>query len=144
MRNYNTTYQKYIKARVKIPPSKIQRGNFYLLKSYKNVDGIKTNYKESEAPIIFVLYVSKRNDEIHAIKLSDVKLNDIKKLFTKLVSKESGEIVLEGQSKKIYESVLKKIPNVTNETYRTYKWSGIESIFILDTEEEKLHEKIKK
>ena len=95
----------------------------------------KIQYKEAEAPIIFVLFASKRKDEIHAIKISNTNPNLIRKLFKNLVDKETKDIELHGSSKQIYNSILKKVPSVTNETYRTYKWDGIKIIFELNIDD---------
>ena len=136
MKNYNQLYKQYENDRKKISSALIERGNFYLLKGYVNVEGRKIAYSEIEAPIIYVLFTSKPKDEIHAIKLTNTNPVQVKKLFKQLVNEDKNEIELKGSSKKIYNNSLKKLPNVTNQTYRTYKWSGIKSIYLVNMEEE--------
>ena len=92
MSNFNNRYKQYVESKNKISPYDIERGRFYLIKEYVNVDGQKIQYKEAEAPIIFVLFASKRKDEIHAIKISNTNPNLIRKLFKNLVDKETKDI----------------------------------------------------
>jgi hypothetical protein len=136
MKNYNIQYKKYEKNRKKISPNLIERGNFYLLKEYIDVEGNKNSYSENDAPIIFVLFASKAKNEIHAIKVTNMLPAKMKKLFENLINEDTNEIELQGSSKKIYNAFLKKVPTITNETYRTYKWDGIKRIIKLDMLEE--------
>jgi hypothetical protein len=136
MTKYAALYRKYIEGKSKITRYDIKKNKFYLLKQYINIDNKKINYSEAEAPILFVLFVSKKNDLVHAVKVNEVSPTSIKKLFSKFIDKDTHDLQFDNNAKKMYESYLKKIPTVTNETYRTYKWSGMVSVFDLSIDEE--------
>jgi hypothetical protein len=138
MKNHALQYKQYINDKKKISFLDVKRGNFYLIKEYINIHKERIKYTESEAPIIFALFVSKIKDELHAIKVSDISINKVKRLFENLYNDTSGEIEIKGSSKKIYNSKLSKTPTITNDTYRTYKLSGIKSIMKLDIDEDAL------
>ena len=45
------------------------------------MDGHKGKYNETTAPIIFTLYVSRALDVVHAIKVTNIRPDLIKKFF---------------------------------------------------------------
>jgi hypothetical protein len=124
MSNYNPIYRKFIDERKYIPASKMVRAKFYLIKEYEYVDGTKGRFTETTAPIIYTLFVSKSKDIVHAIKVSNVNPNLIKRFFGKFVNEDEERLEMRGGAKKFYSSVVSKVPIITNESYRTYKISG--------------------
>jgi hypothetical protein len=132
MSNFNPIYNKFIDDKNSIKPEQIAKGKFYVIKQYQYIDGDKTNYTDNTGPIIFTLYVSKAKDIVHAVKVSNINPNTVKKLFGKLVNSKTEIIQLKGGSKKVYENVISGIPKITNESYRTYKLSGIKKVVLLD------------
>ena len=131
MSNFNPIYRKYIDDRNIIKPEKMVRGKFYLIKEYVTVDGVKQKYAETTAPIIFVLFASLSKNIIHAVKISNINPNVVRKFFGKFVNEEKETIQLRGSSKQIYEKVISKVPAVTNDAYRTYNISGITKVIEL-------------
>ena len=109
MKNHALQYKKYINDKKKISFLDVKRGHFYLIKEYINIHKERIKYTESEAPIVFALFVSKIKDELHAIKVSDISINKVKRLFENLYNDTSGEIEIKGSSKKIYNSKLEMI-----------------------------------
>jgi hypothetical protein len=132
MNNFNPIYNKFIDDKNAIKPELMAKGKFYLIKQYAYVDGDKTNYSLNNGPIIFTLYVSKAKDIVHAVKVSNINPNTVKKMFGKLVNTKTDTIQLKGGSRKVYENVVSSIPKITNESYRTYKLSGIKKVLSLD------------
>lgn len=124
MSNYNPIYRKFIDERKYIPASKMVRAKFYLIKEYEYVDGTKGKFTETTAPIIYTLFVSKSKDIVHAVKVSNVNPNLIKRFFGKFVNEDEEKLEMRGGAKKFYSNVVSKIPIITNESYRTYKMSG--------------------
>lgn len=135
---YTAVYKKYIDDKTKISAKQMAKGKFYLIKEYRYVDGDVGNFNESTAPIVFVLYTSIAKDIIHCVKVSDINPQTVKKLFGKLYDENDRRIALAGGPQKIYEGVLKKMPSITNDTYRTYKISGIKKVIKIDIDEEKI------
>lgn len=127
----------------KVRSNSIKRGEFYLIKEYEYIDGKKGTYTDISAPIIFVLYSSIPKDIVHAVKISESNIRDIKKFFSKIFDTENEKIQIRGSSKKMYESVLQKMPKITNDSYRTYKLSGLGKIYKVNIDEEKLITKAK-
>jgi hypothetical protein len=138
MSNLNPIYRKYIDDEKYIKPQQIVRGKFYLIKEYEYADGTNQRFQESQAPIVFTLYVSKMKDIIHAVKVTDVKPNIVKKLFGKFVNDDTHLFEMKGNAKSIYKKVINTIPAITSNSYRTYKLSGIKKIMELDMELNKL------
>jgi hypothetical protein len=132
MLNYNPIYRKFIDERKFIQPLKMVRAKFYLIKEYEYVDGTKGRYGDTDAPIIYTLFVSKAKDIVHAVKVSNVNPNLIKRFFGKFVNEEEEVLQMKGGAKKFYSSVVSKVPIITNEAYRTYKISGFGKIIELD------------
>ena len=130
--NYNPIYRKSIDDKNAISANKMARGKFYLIKEYVYVDGIKGRFTETTAPIIFTLFVSQPKDIIHCVKVSNVNPNLIKKFFGKFVNEETELLEVEGSSKKLYQSIVKKVPIINDNAYRTYKLSGFGRILELD------------
>ena len=89
MVSFNKKYINIIEDKNLIQPEKMVRGKFYLIKEYQRVNGINDKYSEKTAPIIFVLFASKKKDIIHAVKLSNVNPNKIKKFFSKLLNEKT-------------------------------------------------------
>ena len=131
MGNFNPIYTKYIDDKNVVPPQKMVRGKFYLIKEYIYVSGEKQRYTETTAPIIFVLFVSKVKNIVHAVKVSDVNPNLIKKFFGKFVNEKTEKIQMRGSSKQIYEKVVSKVPVVTDNAYRTYVLDRITKVIEL-------------
>ena len=131
MSNFNPIYRKYIDDKNIIKPEKMVRGKFYLIKEYVTTDGIKKKYTETTAPIIFVLFSSLSKNIIHAVKISNINPNVVRKFFGKFVNEEKETIQMRGSSKQIYEKVISKVPAVTNDAYRTYNISGIKRVIEL-------------
>ena len=131
MSNFNPIYRKFIDERNVVKPAQISRGKFYLLKEYRYNDGMVGKFQETTAPIIFVLFVSKAKDILHAVKVSNVNPNAIKRFFGKFVNQETEKIQMRGGAKQIYEKVVSKAPIITNEAYRTYKLSGMTKVIEL-------------
>ena len=131
MSNFNPIYRKYIDDKNVVKPEKILRGKFYLIKEYVTIDGIKKKYTETTAPIIFVLFASLSKNIIHAVKISNINPNVVRKFFGKFVNEEKETIQMRGSAKQIYEKVISKVPAVTNDAYRTYNISGITKVIEL-------------
>lgn len=131
MANYNPIYRKFIDDRNFVVPEKMTRGKFYLVKEYLYIDGDKKSFTETNAPIIFTLFVSKAQDIIHCVKVSNVNPNVIKRFFGKFVNEETEKLQMRGGAKQIYQKVVSKIPVITNDSYRTYKISGLVKVIEL-------------
>lgn len=138
MLNYNPIYRKFIDDRNSITPARMVRAKFYLIKEYEYVDGTKGKYSETNAPIIYTLFVSKAKDVVHAVKVSNVNPNLIKKFFGKFVNEEEETLQMKGGAKKFYTTVVSKVPIITNDAYRTYKISGFGKVIELDMDVNKL------
>jgi hypothetical protein len=132
MINYNPIYRKFIDERNTIAPNRMVRAKFYLIKEYEYVDGTKGRYSETTAPIIYTLFVSKPKNIVHAVKVSNVSPNLIKKFFGRFVNEEEETLQMKGGAKKFYSTVVSKVPIITNEAYRTYKISGFGKIIELN------------
>lgn len=132
MSNYNPIYRKFIDSRNFISPLKMVRAKFYLIKEYEYVDGTKGRFTETTAPIIYTLFVSKAKDIVHAVKVSNVNPNLIKRFFGKFVNEDTEKLEMKGGAKKFYSSVVAKVPIITNESYRTYKISGFGKVIELN------------
>jgi hypothetical protein len=131
MSNYNPIYSQFIDDRNTITSDKMTRGKFYLIKEYIYADGRKERFTETTAPIIFVLYTSKAKDIIHAVKVSNVNPNAIKRFFGKFVNEKTEKLQMRGNAQQIYEKVVSKVPIITKEAYRTYNISGITKLIEL-------------
>lgn len=132
MSNYNPIYRKFIDERKYIAPERMVRAKFYLIKEYEYVDGTKGRFTETTAPIIYTLFVSKAKDVVHAVKVSNVNPNLIKRFFGKFVNEDTERLEMRGGAKKFYSSVVSKVPIITNDSYRTYKISGFGKVIELD------------
>ena len=131
MSNYNPIYRKFIDERKFIVPQKMVRAKFYLIKEYEYVDGTKGRFTETTAPIIYTLFVSKAKDIVHAVKVSNISPQLIKRFFGKFVNEDEEKLEMKGGAKKFYSSVVSKVPIITNEAYRTYKISGFGKVIEL-------------
>ena len=129
---YNPIYRKYIDDKNVVMPNQMVRAKFYIIKEYEYVDGNRGRYTEATAPIIFTLFVSRAKNIVHAVKVSDVRPDLIRKFFGKFVNEETEELELEGSSRKLYQSIVKKVPIINDNAYRTYKLSGFGRILELD------------
>ncbi len=134
MSNYNPIYRKFIDDRNTVTAEKMTRGRFYLIKEYIYVDGEKGRFTETTAPIIFTLFVSKAKDIIHAVKVSGVNPNVIKKFFGKFVNEDTERLQMRGNAKNIYEKIVSKVPVVTKDAYRTYKITGLKKVVELNVD----------
>jgi hypothetical protein len=131
MSNFNPIYRKFVDDRNNIAPNKMTRGKFYLIKEYEYVDGDKGRFTETTAPIVFTLFVSRAKDIIHCIKVSNVNPNLIKRFFGKFVNEETERLQMRGNAKQIYEKTISKMPGITNDSYRTYKITGLKKVIEL-------------
>jgi hypothetical protein len=131
MSKFNPIYRKFIDDRNYVTPKQMTRGRFYLIKDYEYVDGTKGKFTESNAPIIYTLFVSASKDIVHAVKVSNVNPTIIKRFFGKFVNEDTEMLEMKGGSMKFYESVVSKVPVVSNDSYRTYKLSGLTKIIEL-------------
>lgn len=138
MLKYNPIYRKFINEKKTILPAKMVRAKFYQIKQYEYIDGTKGVYSDSNAPIIYTLFVSKSKDIVHAIKVSNVRPSLIKKFFGRLVNEDTQKIEMRGGAKKFYKSAVVKVPIITEDAYRTYKLSGFGRVIELDMDVEKL------
>lgn len=143
MKQYNVQYRRFIEDKKITHPLKLTRAKFYLITEYIDVDGVDHRYNTLESPIIFALWVSKSKDIIHAVKVSDVRPDLVKRFFGKLVNEEEKEIEIKGPSKIIYEKYVSKNKFIKQNAYRTYKLSGIKKVFELDMDETKITPKNK-
>lgn len=132
MNNYNPIYRRFIDDKKFVSAEKMVRAKFYLIKEYEYVDGTKGRFTETTAPIIYTLFVSKSKDIVHAVKVSNVNPNLIKKFFGKFVNEDTETLQMKGGAKKFYSSVVAKIPIITNDSYRTYKISGFGKVIELN------------
>lgn len=139
-RNYIRQYQKWIEEYE--PGSGFKKGKFYLISEYIDVEGKKKKYSFYESPIIFVLFVADKKDQLHCLKITDINPNLLKKFFDKLIDVEKEKIIVSGGARQFYEKYLKKIPAVNDTIYRTYKLSGIKKYFDLDMNVTKLITKV--
>jgi hypothetical protein len=132
---YSKIYQRYVKSKARVSDAirTMERGNFYQLLEYDYVDveDSKT-WSSSTAPIIFVLYVSSKDDLVHAIKLSDINPLTVKRLFGKLVDEAEGELDLGKKASSAYENKIKNMKFFSKNFYRTYKLSGMRRLLSLD------------
>lgn len=131
MVNYNPIYRKFIDDKNHINPNKITKGRFYLIKEYEYVDGTKGRYTETNAPIIYTLFASSSKNIVHAVKVSNVNPQIIKRFFGKFVNEDTELLEMKGGAKRFYQSVVSKVPVVTNDSYRTYKISGFGKVIEL-------------
>jgi hypothetical protein len=138
MQSFNPIYRRFIDGKNKITPNQMVRSKFYLIKEYEYVDGTKGKYSESTAPIIFTLFVSKPKNIVHAVKVSNVRPEIIRRFFGKFVNEETDKLQMKGGAKAFYEKIVSKVPVVTNDSYRTYKLSGLGTIIELDMDVDKL------
>ena len=132
MRTYNPIYRKYINEKKYVFPERMVRAKFYLIKEYEYVDGTTGKYNEMNAPIIYTLFVSKLKNVVHAVKVTNVNPNIIKRFFGRFVNEDEARIEMRGGAKKFYESVVSKIPIITNDSYRTYKLDGFNKVMELN------------
>ena len=132
MSGYNAIYRRYIDDKNVIMPHQMTRANFYLIKDYEYVDGTKGKYTLSTAPIIFTLFVSKSKDIVHAVKVSDIRPDLIRRFFGRFVNEETEKLEFEGSAKRLYQSIIKKVPIVRDDAYRTYKMSGFGRVLELN------------
>jgi hypothetical protein len=137
MSNFNPLYRRFIDDANKVTPNQMVRGNFYIIKEYQYIDGHRGSYSASSAPIIYTLFVSKSKDIVHAIKVSNVNPELIKKFFGKFVN-EDVELNIKGGAKNFYEKIVSSVPVISNDSYRTYKLSGLGKITHIDMDTTKL------
>jgi hypothetical protein len=143
IKNYFSTYKKHIDDRKKIPASKMKSGTFYIVKEYTYVDGNNKTYSAAETPIIYTLYVSKTKDVVHAVKVTTVNPQIIKRFFDKMVNEDTELIQMKGKSSNYFDKYVKKIPVVSRDSYRTYKLSGLDTVFELDMDVNEMTSKSK-
>ena len=130
--NYNPIYRKFIDERTLVTPNRMTRGKFYLIKEYEYVDGVKGKFTETNAPIIYTLFVSMAKNIIHCVKVSNVNPNIIRKFFDKFINEETEKLQMKGGAKNIYANIVSKVPVITSDAYRTYKISGLNKVIELN------------
>jgi hypothetical protein len=69
---------------------------------------------------------------VHAVKVTNIRPDLIKKFFGKFVNEENDLLEIKGGSKQVYQNIVSKVPIVTDEAYRTYLLDGLEYIVELD------------
>ena len=143
IKSYFTTYKRYIDSKQKVSASKMVAGTFYIVKEYTYVDGNSVSYKSSDVPIIFTLFVSKSKDIVHAVKVSTINPKLVKKFFDKMVDKDTELIEMKGGAKGYFDKYVKKVPIVSRDSYRTYKLSGLDSVFELSVDVNEMTSKSK-
>ena len=89
-------------------------------------------FNQTDAPIIFTLFVSMPKNIVHAVKVTNIRPDLIKKFFGKFVNEENDLLEIKGGSKQVYQNIVSKVPIVTDEAYRTYLLDGLEDIVELD------------
>lgn len=142
----NVKYNKMVVGkprRVSSPKSEMFRSAFYRLRKYTDASGRDKTYPVPFAPIIFTLWVSRKHDEVHAIKISEIRPELIRKFFGRFVNKKVGAIDMVGNAKNLYKSKVRTAPVIRNNAYRSYKLSSIKQIFELTMDLSKLTPKNK-
>lgn len=136
----NAKYNRFIVSskRLKSPSTEMVRGKFYKLYSYIGIDEEKKIYTEVNSPIIYTLFVSRKKDIVHAVKISDITPEKIKTFFSKLVNEKEQLIEMKDDSRVVYKKYVKKSVATKKDAYRTYKLSGIQRISELDMDETKI------
>lgn len=139
-RKNNIKYNKFVlsKTFVKSPSTNMVRAKFYRIRKYQDIDGVEHTYSDILAPIIFTLYVSRKKDIVHAVKVSQIKPEKIKRFFAKFVNNKTNLIEVKGDSRSLYNKKIVHSSMVMQNGYRTYKLSGIKQIFELDMDETEL------
>jgi len=144
--NYTKVYQRYVKGRKRMgdPNKNMERGGFYQLVEYDYVDEEDSKtWSAISSPIIFILYVSGKEDLVHCIKISSINPQTIKRLFTQLIDEKEGELDLGKNPKAFYDTKMKHMKFFAKNFYRTYKTSGIRRFIKLDMDIEYLIPKSK-
>lgn len=142
----NVKYNKMVVGkprRVSSPKSEMFKSAFYRLRKYTDASGRDRTYPVPLAPIIFTLWVSRKHDEVHAIKVSEIRPELIRKFFGRFVNKKIGAIDMVGNAKNLYKSKVKTAPMIRQNAYRSYKLSNIKQIFELTMDLSKLTPKNK-
>jgi hypothetical protein len=127
--NYTKVYKKWTSNPKLLTnvANVVKRGAFYQIIEYKyteNEDDSKT-WSVSTAPIVYVLYASKKDDLLHCLKLSYINPITVKQLFKKLVDEKDAELDPGKNPRSFYANQLNEARFFTNNFYRTYKLSGI-------------------
>ncbi len=143
MQNYNPIYRKFIDDRNAISANKMTRGNFYLIKEYTYADGDSAKFADTIAPIIYTLYVSPAKNIVHAVKVSGVNPNVIKKFFGKFINEDTEKLQMRGSAKDVYAKIVSKVTVVRDDAYRTYNISGIKKVVKLSMDVNELTPKNK-
>ena len=127
--NYSKVYKKWSANPKPIHdmPNAAKRGAFYQIVEYKYVedaDDSKT-WSAMSAPIVYVLYASKKDDLLHCIKLSYINPLKVKTLFKKLIDEKDAELDPGRNARSFYNNNLTEMKYFSTNFYRTYKLSGI-------------------
>jgi hypothetical protein len=144
--NYTKVYQRYVKGRKRMgdPLKNLERGGFYQLVEYDYVDEEDSKtWSATTSPIIYILYVSGKEDLVHCIKVSSINPQTVKRLFTQLIDEKDGELDLGKNPKAFYDNKMKHMKFFANNFYRTYKTSHIRRFIKLDMDIEYLIPKSK-
>lgn len=144
--NYTKVYQRYVKGRKRMGDAlkNLERGGFYQLVEYDYVDEEDSKtWSATTSPIIFILYVSGKEDLVHCIKVSSINPQTVKRLFTQLIDEKDGELDLGKNPKTFYDNKMKNMKFFAKNFYRTYKTSNIRRFIKLDMDVEYLIPKSK-
>jgi hypothetical protein len=144
--NYTKVYQRYVKGRKRMgdPLKNLERGGFYQLVEYDYVDEEDSKtWSATTSPIIYILYVSGKEDLVHCIKVSSINPQTVKRLFTQLIDEKDGELDLGKNPKAFYDNKMKHMKFFAKNFYRTYKTSHIRRFIKLDMDVEYLIPKSK-
>jgi hypothetical protein len=144
--NYTKVYQRYVKGRKRMGDAlkNLERGGFYQLVEYDYVDEEDSKtWSATTSPIIYILYVSGKEDLVHCIKVSSINPQTVKRLFTQLIDEKDGELDLGKNPKAFYDNKMKHMKFFAKNFYRTYKTSHIRRFIKLDMDIEYLIPKSK-
>jgi len=140
--NYTKIYKRYTSNPQLITDanSKMVRGQFYQILEYKYIDeeNDSKSWSGTTAPIVYVLYVSGKDDLVHCIKLSNINPLTVKQLFKQLVDELDAEIDPGKNARSFYNNKMKNMSFFAKNFYRTYKLSGILRCVSLDMDTTKL------
>ena len=139
--NYTKVYQRYVRGRKRMgdPLKNLERGGFYQLVEYDYVDEEDSKtWSVATSPIIYILYVSGKEDLVHCIKLSNINPLTVKQLFKQLVDELDAEIDPGKNARSFYNNKMKNMSFFAKNFYRTYKLSGILRCVSLDMDTTKL------
>lgn len=128
--NYTKVYKKWTSNPKLITSgflNNVKRGAFYQILEYKYVEDAddSKSWSMTTAPIIYVLYASKKDDLLHCLKVSYINPLTVKQLFKRLVDEKDKEMDPGRNARSFYANQLSENRFFSKNFYRTYKASGI-------------------